>query len=73
MWTRVVMSWNHFVGIAMLLYGLTNPVGVIPIYLHLLERAPGTRAHRILLIACAAVAVLLCLRGMIVAVSCFPR
>jgi multiple antibiotic resistance protein len=57
------MSWNHFVGIAILLYGLTNPVGVIPIYLHLLERLPertqGMRAHRILLIACAAVAVLL--------------
>jgi hypothetical protein len=24
------MSWNRFVGIAILLYGLTNPVGVIP-------------------------------------------
>jgi multiple antibiotic resistance protein len=53
------MSWNRFVGTAMLLYGLTNPVGVIPIYLHLLERTQGIRAHRILLIACTAVAVLL--------------
>lgn len=53
------MDWNHFVGIAILLYGLTNPVGVIPIYLHLLERTQGLRAHQILLRACAAVAVLL--------------
>ena len=53
------MSWNQFIGIATLLYGLTNPAGVIPIYLHLLERAEGPRKNRILTIACAAVAVLL--------------
>jgi multiple antibiotic resistance protein len=43
----------------MLLYGLINPVGVIPIYLHLVNRAASARAHRVLLIASTAVVVLL--------------
>jgi multiple antibiotic resistance protein len=43
----------------MLLYGLINPIGVIPIYLHLVNRTASTRHHRILLIASLAVVVLL--------------
>jgi multiple antibiotic resistance protein len=53
------MSWNRFIGITMLLYGLINPVGVIPIYLHLVNRTESARTHRILLIASLAVALLL--------------
>ena len=53
------MGWNRFVGITMLLYGLINPVGVIPIYLPLVNRAVSARAHRVLLIASTAVADLL--------------
>lgn len=53
------MSWNRFVGITILLYGLINPVGVIPIYLHLVNRTERARTHRILLIASLAVASLL--------------
>ena len=43
----------------MLLYGLINPVAVIPIYLHFVNRAVSARAHRVLLIASSAVAALL--------------
>lgn len=53
------VSWNRFVGITMLLYGLINPVGVIPIYMRLVHRTASARAHRILLTASVAVAVLL--------------
>jgi multiple antibiotic resistance protein len=53
------MSWNRFIGITILLYGLINPVGVIPIYLHLVNRTERARTHRILLIASLAVASLL--------------
>jgi multiple antibiotic resistance protein len=53
------MNWNRFVGITILLYGLINPVGVIPIYLHLVNRTESARTHRILLIASLAVALLL--------------
>jgi multiple antibiotic resistance protein len=53
------MSWNRFIGITILLYGLINPVGVIPIYLHLVNRTERSRTHRILLVASLAVALLL--------------
>jgi multiple antibiotic resistance protein len=53
------MSWNGFIGITILLYGLINPVGVIPIYLHLVNRTERARTNRILLIASLAVALLL--------------
>jgi hypothetical protein len=35
------MAFNKFVGITMLLYGLINPIGVIPIYMHLIRRSGG--------------------------------
>jgi multiple antibiotic resistance protein len=43
----------------MLLYGLINPIGVIPIYMTLMDRAGGRNAQRIILVAAAAVAGLL--------------
>ena len=54
------MAWNKFVGITMLLYSLTNPVGVIPIFLDLTRDSKAIKTHRIILIAASAVAAFLC-------------
>jgi multiple antibiotic resistance protein len=43
----------------MLLYALTNPVGVIPIFLELTNRTQNVKAHRIIILASIAVAVFL--------------
>jgi multiple antibiotic resistance protein len=43
----------------MLLYGLINPIGVIPIYMHLIRKTPDVQAHRIIALASVAVACLL--------------
>jgi multiple antibiotic resistance protein len=43
----------------MLLYGLINPVGVVPIYLSLVRRISSDRAHRIIVVPAATVAGLL--------------
>ncbi len=51
------MAWNKFIGITMLLYALTNPVGVIPIFLALTRQAGTIKTQRIILLACSAVAV----------------
>jgi len=53
------LAWNEFVGITVLLYGLINPIGVIPIYLHLIRQTAEVQAHRIILLASGAVACLL--------------
>jgi multiple antibiotic resistance protein len=53
------VTLNRFMGITMLLYGLINPVGVIPIYLNLVRKTVSTKAHRIIIIAATAVASLL--------------
>jgi len=53
------VAWHKFVGITMLLYALTNPVGVIPIFLGLTKRAQHVKAHRIIVLASVAVAVFL--------------
>lgn len=53
------MSWNRFIGVTLLLYGLINPIGVIPIYLKLVGHAQSVKAHRILLTASLAVVCLL--------------
>jgi multiple antibiotic resistance protein len=50
---------NELVGTTMLLYGLINPIGVVPVYLSLVQRVSPERAHRIILVAAAAVACLL--------------
>ncbi len=61
------MAWNKFVGITMLLYGLINPIGVIPIYLHLIRQTADVRAHRIIVLASVAVA------GLLIATTLFGR
>lgn len=53
------VSVNEMVGTTMLLYGLINPIGVVPVYLRLVQRIPTERAHRILGVAAATVALLL--------------
>ena len=53
------MAWNKFVGITMLLYALTNPVGVIPIFLGLTKKSAQIKTHKIIAIASASVAVFL--------------
>jgi len=47
------------IGTTRLLYGLINPIGVVPVYLRLVQRIPTERAHRILGVAAATVALLL--------------
>ncbi|WP_283815242.1 MarC family protein [Bradyrhizobium brasilense] len=51
------MLWNQFVGITMLLYALTNPVGAIPVFLAITRQARSANIHRIIVLACTAVAV----------------
>jgi multiple antibiotic resistance protein len=53
------MTWHRFVGITLLLYGLINPIGVIPIYLTLVRKVSRLHAHRVILIAASAVGTLL--------------
>lgn len=53
------MSWHRFIGITLLLYGLINPIGVIPIYLNLVRKASALYAHRLILVAALAVGTLL--------------
>lgn len=47
----------------MLLYGLINPIGVIPIYSHLLGKADSVNARRIIIAASPVVAGLLIASG----------
>lgn len=51
------MLWNQFIGITMLLYALTNPVGAIPIFLAITRQAGSVNIHRIIVLAGTAVAV----------------
>jgi multiple antibiotic resistance protein len=53
------MAWNRFMGTTMLLYGLINPTGVIPIYMNLVRKADSARAHQIIVAAATAVVSLL--------------
>jgi multiple antibiotic resistance protein len=50
---------NELVGTTVLLYGMINPIGVVPVYLSLVQRVSPERAHRIILVAAGAVACLL--------------
>src|SRR5579871_6610123 len=50
---------NELVGTTVLLYGLINPIGVVPVYLSLVQRVSPERARRIILVAAVAVACLL--------------
>jgi multiple antibiotic resistance protein len=58
------MELNRFIGLAMLLYSLSNPVGVIPIFLGLTK---NRQMHRVQIVAAAALAVacLLCVSAII--------
>ncbi|WFU57725.1 MarC family protein [Bradyrhizobium pachyrhizi] len=51
------MLWNQFIGITILLYALTNPVGAIPIFLTITRQAGSASIHRIIVLACTAVAI----------------
>src|SRR5579871_4463566 len=51
------MAWNQFIGITMLLYALTNPVGAIPLFLLMTRQAGSSNRQRIIVLACTAVAV----------------
>lgn len=51
------MAWNQFVGTTILLYALTNPVGAIPVFLAMTGRAGPLKTHRIIVLACTAVAI----------------
>jgi multiple antibiotic resistance protein len=51
------MSWNQFIGITVLIYALTNPVGAILIFLGLTRKAGSVKTHRIIILACSAVAI----------------
>jgi hypothetical protein len=53
------MGWHQFVGTTLLLYGLINPVGAVPIYSHLIRKTSSDQTHRILLIASLAIGCLL--------------
>ncbi|MCC8946545.1 MarC family protein [Bradyrhizobium sp. Arg62] len=51
------MLWNQFIGITILLYALTNPVGAIPIFLTITRQAGSASIHRIIVLACTAIAI----------------
>jgi len=51
------VAWNQFVGTTMLLYALTNPVGAIPVFLAMTGRTGAAMTHRIIVLACTAVAI----------------
>lgn len=49
------MNWNEFVGITSLLYALANPIGVIPIFLELIERVSRDSHLRVVIVASVSV------------------
>jgi multiple antibiotic resistance protein len=51
------MAWNQFIGITILLFALTNPVGAIPVFLLMTRQAGSLNRHRIIILACTAVAI----------------
>lgn len=53
------MGVNEFIGITALLYALSNPIGVIPIFLSFTQRFKEIRTHRIIIIASVTVALFL--------------
>ena len=51
------MAWNQFIGITMLLYALSNPIGAVPIFLAMTRQAGSVKTHRVIILASAAVAI----------------
>ncbi|HVV72757.1 MAG TPA: MarC family protein [Verrucomicrobiae bacterium] len=54
-----MVTWHRLIGTTMLLYGLINPIGVIPFYINLVNGARDSKAPRIIGVASLAVACLL--------------
>lgn len=54
------MSFNEFIGVTTLLYALANPIGVVPIFLGLLERLDRSAQLRVIGVATFWVTGLLC-------------
>ena len=48
---RYIVFWNQVVGTTMLLYALTNPIGVVPIFLGLTRKLKGAHPDRVIVIA----------------------
>ena len=55
------MQLNEFIGVTALFFSLANPVGVIPIFLKLIESHEAVHPGRIITVALATVGFLLCL------------
>ena len=53
------MGLNEFIGITTLLYALSNPIGVVPIFIGLTQRFKDIRTHRIIIVASLTVAIFL--------------
>ncbi len=53
------MDWNQFIGVVALLYAVTDPIGVIPVYLHLIKTASKEVALRIIVLATVSITCLL--------------
>ncbi len=53
------MGWNELIGITTLLYALSNPIGVIPIFLGLTQQIKTIKTQRIITMASLAVAAFL--------------
>jgi len=51
------MAWNQFIGITMLLYALSNPIGAVPVFLAMTRQAGSVKTHRVIILASAAVAI----------------
>lgn len=54
-----MMDINEFIGITALLYALSNPIGVVPIFIGLTHRFKGIKTHRIIAVASLTVALFL--------------
>jgi len=53
------MGLNEFIGVTTLLYALSNPIGVIPIFLGYTRKLKNIKPHRIIIIASISVAIFL--------------
>ena len=51
------MAWNQFIGITILLFALTDPMGAIPVFLLMTRQAGSLNRHHIIILACTAVAI----------------
>ena len=59
------MSVNEFIGITVLLFALSNPIGVIPIFLDFVQKLKSIHPKRIIIIAASTVAGFLILSALL--------